>query len=54
MSLYQVQKLLYHVNRDPERRQGYRRNASAFVKTYDLTETESAAILNLDEALTKQ
>jgi len=48
MSLYQVQKLLYHVNRDPERRQGYRRNASAFVKTYDLTETESAAILNLD------
>jgi hypothetical protein len=48
MSLYQVQKLIYHVNRDPERRERYRQDATAFVKAYDLTEQESAAILNLD------
>ena len=48
MSLYQVQKLIYHVNRDPERRERYRQDATAFVKTYDLTEQESAAILQLD------
>jgi aromatic-ring opening dioxygenase LigAB LigA subunit len=48
MSLYQVQKLIYHVNRDAERRERYRRDASAFVKAYDLTEAEGAAILNVD------
>ncbi len=48
MSLYQVQKLLYHVNRDPERRQVYRLKPSAFVNAYDLTDAESAAILKLD------
>jgi hypothetical protein len=48
MSLYQVQKLIYHVNRDPERRERYRQDASTFVKTYELTEEEGAAILNVD------
>ena len=48
MSLYQVQKLLYHVNRDPERRERYRQDPASFVKTYDLSEAECAAILNLD------
>ena len=48
MSLYQVQKLIYHVNRDPERRERYRQDATAFVKGYDLTEQEGAAILNVD------
>jgi hypothetical protein len=48
MSLYQVQKLIYHVNRDPERRERYRQDATAFVKFYDLTEPESAAVLNVD------
>lgn len=48
MSLYQVQKLIYHVNRDPERRERYRQNATTFVKSYDLTETESAALLHVD------
>ena len=48
MSLYQVQKLIYHVNRDPERRERYSQDATAFVKGYDLTEQEGAAILNLD------
>ena len=48
MSLYQTQKLIYHVNRDSERRQRYRDNAQAFVKSYDLTEAESVAILNVN------
>ena len=48
MSLYQVQKLIYHVNREPERRERYRQDVSAFVKSYDLTEQESAAVLNVD------
>jgi len=48
MSLYQVQKLIYHVNRDAERREHYRQDAVAFTKKYDLTEQENAAILNVD------
>jgi len=48
MSLYQLQKLIYHVNRDAERRERYRQNAAAFVKGYELTEREKAAILNVD------
>jgi hypothetical protein len=48
MSLYQVQKLIYHVNRDPERRERYRQDAAAFVKAYNLTERESAAVLDVD------
>ena len=48
MSLYQLQKLIYHVNRDGERREHYRRDAEAFSKNYDLTEPERLAILNVD------
>ena len=48
MSLYQLQKLIYHVNRDGERREHYRRDAEAFTKNYDLTEPERLAILNID------
>jgi len=48
MSLYQLQKLIYHVNRDPERRERYRQDASAFVKSYDLTEQEGEAIVKID------
>jgi hypothetical protein len=48
MSLYQVQKLIYHVNRDSERRERYRQDTPNFVKAYDLTEEESAAIVNVD------
>lgn len=48
MSLYQVQKLIYHVNRDAERREHYRQDAGAFSKKYDLTEQESAAVVNVD------
>jgi hypothetical protein len=48
MSLYQVQKLIYHVNRDPERRARYREDAAKFVKGYELSEEEVQAILNVD------
>ncbi|MGZ8433142.1 MAG: hypothetical protein ACXW6J_26765 [Candidatus Binatia bacterium] len=48
MSLYQVQKLIYHVNRDAERREHYRQDAGAFSEKYDLTAAESAAVLNVD------
>jgi hypothetical protein len=30
MSLYQLQKLIFEVNRNPERRDEYRKNAAAF------------------------
>lgn len=48
MSLYQLQKLLYHVNRDAERRELYRKNPQEFVGRYDLTEQEAQAVLNID------
>jgi hypothetical protein len=48
MSLYQLQKLLYHVNRDPAQRERYRHDPAGFVKNYDLTEAETKAALNVD------
>ena len=48
MSLYQLQKLIYHVNRDAAERERYRRDAAGFVKGYELSDTESAAVLNVD------
>ena len=48
MSLYQLQKLIYHVNRDPAQRERYRQDPAAFVKGYELSEAESAALLNVD------
>jgi hypothetical protein len=48
MSLYQLQKLLYHVNRDPAQRARYRQDPAAFVQQYDLTEEESRAALGVD------
>jgi hypothetical protein len=48
MSLYQLQKLIYHVNRDPVQRERYREDSAAFVKNYDLTEDEAKAALAVD------
>jgi hypothetical protein len=48
MSLYQVQKLIYHVNRDPVQRERYRQDPVAFIKGYELTEEEAAAMRNVD------
>jgi hypothetical protein len=48
MSLYQLQKLIYQVNRDPAQRERYRQNPAEFAKSYELTEQESAAVLDVD------
>jgi aromatic-ring opening dioxygenase LigAB LigA subunit len=48
MSLYQLQKLIYHVNRDAAQRERYRQDPVGFVKGYELSDAETAAILNLD------
>jgi hypothetical protein len=48
MSLYQLQKLIYHVNRDPAERERYRQDPAAFVKNYELTDDEIRAALNVD------
>jgi len=48
MSLYQLQKLIYHVNRDPAQRERYRQDPAAFIKSYDLTDDESTAALSVD------
>jgi hypothetical protein len=48
MSLYQLQKLIYHVNRDPAQRELYRQDPTAFIKTYELTDEETTAALNVD------
>ncbi|MGN6719402.1 MAG: hypothetical protein ACTHMB_02790 [Candidatus Binatia bacterium] len=48
MSLYQLQKLIYHVNRDAAQRERYRQNPAAFVTTYELTEAEAKAALDVD------
>jgi hypothetical protein len=46
MSLYQLQKLIYQVNRDPSQRERYRQDPAEFVKGYELTEEEKNAALN--------
>ena len=48
MSLYQLQKLIYHVNRDSAQRERYRRDPAAFVKQYELTDEEAKAVLAVD------
>jgi hypothetical protein len=48
MSLYQIQKLLYEVNRNPERREEYRKDKTAFAARYDLTAEEKDAVTRLD------
>lgn len=48
MSLYQLQKLIYDVNRNPERRGAYRADKTEFLARYQLTPEEQAAIADLD------
>jgi Aromatic-ring-opening dioxygenase LigAB, LigA subunit len=48
MSLYQLQKLIYHVNRDSVQRERYRQDPAAFVKNYELTDVEEKALLEVD------
>lgn len=44
MSLYQVQKLLYELNRNPEVRAHYEKDSEALMSTYDLTDEEREAL----------
>jgi hypothetical protein len=48
MSLYQLQKLIYHVNRDPSHREHYRQDPARFVKGYELSPDEESAVVNVD------
>ena len=48
MSLYQLQKLIFDVNRNPNRRDAYRADKAGFLARYDLTPEEQAAIADLD------
>ena len=48
MSLYQLQKLIYHVNRDPAQRERYRQDPATFIRNYELTPAEASAILDMD------
>jgi hypothetical protein len=48
VSLYQVQKLLFHVNRDRQARARYLDDREALVAEYGLTEGERRAVLEPD------
>jgi hypothetical protein len=48
MSLYQLQKLIYDVNRNPVCRDTYRADQAGFVARYELTPEEQEAIFELD------
>lgn len=48
MSLYQVQKLLFHVNRDRQVRARFLAEREALVQEYGLTEDERRALVEPD------
>ncbi len=48
VSLYQVQKLLFQVNRDPQVRGRFMTDRQALVAEYALTEQERRAVLEAD------
>ena len=51
MSLYYVQKLLYDVNRDPQRRRRFFEEPEQLLASYDLTPEEVAAFKSRDIGL---
>lgn len=51
MSLYQVQKLIYQLNRDPRTRQRYVDERDAVLGEYDLTPEEIGALVKPDIGL---
>ena len=51
MSLYQVQKLIYQLNRDPRTRQRYADGRDAVLGEYDLTAEEVGALVKPDIGL---
>ena len=48
MSIYQVQKLIQSVNRDPQARERFFENRDEFVKEFELTDEEGLAVSNLN------
>ena len=51
MSLYQLQKFLFDINRDPAVQGEYRQDAASLVQRYNLTPDERDAILRGDVGL---
>ncbi len=51
MSLYQVQKLIYQLNRDPRTRERYAADRDAVLAEYDLTAEETGALTKPDIGL---
>jgi hypothetical protein len=51
MSLYQVQKLIYQLNRDPRTRQRYADERDAVLGEYDLSAEEIGALVKPDIGL---
>jgi len=51
MSLYQLQKFLYNLNRDPEVQVAYRDDPSRLLNHYDLTNEEKIALTEGDIGL---
>ena len=48
MSLYQVQKLIRQVNRNPEARESFKADPTSFADGFDLTPEERAAVIAID------
>ena len=48
MSIYQVQKLIQSVNRDPQARERFFEDRDEFVKEFELTDEEGLAVSNLN------
>ena len=48
MSLYEVQKLLFHINRDPNIFERFLRERERLIADYWLTEDEQRAVLETD------
>ena len=51
MSLYQVQKFLYHLNRDDQIKSAFRSDASGLLDEYELSEEERSALIDGDIGL---
>ncbi len=51
MSLYQLQKFLYVLNREPQAQARYRENSDDLIADYDLTDEEADALRNGDIGL---
>ena len=51
MSLYQVQKLIYQLNRDPRTRERYSSERDSVLAEYELTDEEKAALVQPDIGL---